>query len=85
MKQVDSDILSISFDAIDEMGSAGYRRLDISILEKDALVTEVIHTLTKAFEQVPDYELVFCGGTALSKGYQVLDRMSEDVDFKIIR
>ena len=53
MKQVDSDILSISFDAIDEMDSAGYRRLDISILEKDALVTEVIHTLAKTFGKHP--------------------------------
>lgn len=50
MKQVDGDILNISFDAIDEMDNAGYKRLDISILEKDALVTEVIHTLAKAFE-----------------------------------
>src|SRR5690625_3720 len=85
MKQVDSDILGVTFDAIDEMAAAGYKRLDLSVLEKDILVTEAIHTLTKAFEPISDYELVFCGGTALSKGYQVSDRMSEDVDFKIIK
>lgn len=85
MKEVDFRLLSLSRDAAAEMRTQGYKPLGLPVLEKDALVTEVFHTLAKAFEPISDYELVFCGGTALSKGYQILDRMSEDVDFKIIR
>ncbi|MHB8253723.1 MAG: nucleotidyl transferase AbiEii/AbiGii toxin family protein [Acidiferrobacter sp.] len=29
-------------------------------------------------------QLVFCGGTCLSQAYHIIDRMSEDVDFKVI-
>ena len=27
---------------------------------------------------------VFCGGTSLSKGYGLIQRMSEDIDFKLV-
>lgn len=30
------------------------------------------------------FRLVFCGGTCLSKAYGVVERMSEDVDFKVV-
>ena len=31
-----------------------------------------------------DVQPVFCGGTSLSKGHRVLERMSEDIDFKLV-
>ena len=32
----------------------------------------------------PHFDLVFCGGTCLSKAYKLIRRMSEDIDFKVI-
>jgi predicted nucleotidyltransferase component of viral defense system len=56
--------------------------LDLGIsefaLEKDYLVTDVLVAISKINN--PDFELVFCGGTCLSKAYGLLDRVSEDVD-----
>ena len=51
-------------------------------LEKDHHVVDAMRIIA----QMPPNELfrpVFCGGTCLSKAYGVLERMSEDVDFKI--
>ena len=52
-------------------------------LEKDYFVFEAI-TLIQGLPPSPDFRLVFCGGTCLSKAYGILHRMSEDVDFKIV-
>lgn len=49
-------------------------------LEKDYLVTDALASL--ATINNPDFELIFCGGTCLSKAYGLLDRVSEDVDIK---
>ncbi len=53
------------------------------VLEKDLIVCDAIQSLN----QLPpdeNFRLVFCGGTCLSKAYGLLQRMSEDVDFKIV-
>ena len=52
-----------------------------SFVRKDYFVTEVIRLLM----QIKDihYALAFQGGTSLSKGYQLVARMSEDVDFRV--
>lgn len=59
--------------------------LDIStdFVRKDYFVTQAIHALTKINDDY--FELIFQGGTSLSKGYQVIRRMSEDVDFRVIQ
>jgi len=31
-----------------------------------------------------DVQLIFCGGTCLSKAYGLIGRMSEDIDFKVV-
>jgi predicted nucleotidyltransferase component of viral defense system len=49
-------------------------------LEKDFMVTDALASL--ATINNPDFELVFCGGTCLSKAYGLLERVSEDVDIK---
>ena len=52
-----------------------------AVIEKDYYVTQVIHALS---EVESDYfRLIFCGGTCLAKAHKIVNRMSEDVDFKI--
>lgn len=67
--------------------------------EKDIHVTDVLHQLSGidvshahfqatgrgSAEQVDDgIHLVFAGGTCLSKAHRLIDRMSEDIDIKVI-
>ncbi|TOZ98134.1 nucleotidyl transferase AbiEii/AbiGii toxin family protein [Burkholderia pseudomallei] len=57
-------------------------RISAAILEKDSHVTDALRALsTLANEHVT---LVFCGGTNLSKAHGIIERMSEDVDLKIV-
>lgn len=56
--------------------------INISALEKDIHITNIIKELTQL--QLGNFELIFCGGTCLSKAYGILERMSEDVDFKLV-
>lgn len=55
-----------------------YYKLNPSIVEKDYYVTLVLKELTK---QVP--ELLFKGGTSLSKCHKIIDRFSEDIDLTL--
>jgi len=67
--------------AVEEADQRGLCDLDPSILEKDLLITEVLGMLA-AFDW-GEIQAVFCGGTSLSKGHGVIQRMSEDIDFKL--
>ena len=54
--------------------------VDASFIEKDYYATKVV-------QAIADYSHskitpIFCGGTSLSKGYEILKRFSEDVDFR---
>jgi hypothetical protein len=60
----------------EELGIAEYA------LEKDFIVTEILEALTKNTN--PWFDLIFCGGTCLSKAYGLLSRISEDVDIKVV-
>lgn len=53
-----------------------------SFVEKDWLVTQVIRII-KGINQ-EGFEIVFSGGTALSKAHNLLFRFSEDVDFRVL-
>lgn len=68
-----------------ELSEATSFKLNLSQLavEKDFYVTHVIQTLTQI--QNDYFDLVFQGGTSLSKGYKLIERLSEDVDFRIIQ
>lgn len=59
---------------------AASRHFNVSpaIIEKDYYVTLVLRELAK---QVPD--LLFKGGTSLSKCYKIIDRFSEDIDITL--
>lgn len=54
-----------------------------AMLEKDILVREAILAL-KDVGKEDDCRLIFCGGTALSQAHCVIERMSEDADFRIV-
>ncbi len=52
-----------------------------AVIEKDYYVTQVIHILSNLENE--NFRLVFCGGTCLAKAHKLVQRMSEDVDFKV--
>ncbi|MDE0308572.1 MAG: nucleotidyl transferase AbiEii/AbiGii toxin family protein [Acidiferrobacterales bacterium] len=54
--------------------------VDASFIEKDYYATKVVQAIAKCSHS--KIEPVFCGGTSLSKGYGILNRFSEDVDFR---
>lgn len=56
--------------------------LTASILEKDVHVTDALRVVLDI--RHPNTRLVFCGGTSLSKAYGLIERMSEDVDLKVV-
>lgn len=52
-----------------------------AFIEKDWYVTQII-SLVSAFE-FEDFGMIFTGGTALSKAHGLLERFSEDIDFRV--
>lgn len=48
---------------------------DIAIIEKDYYVTMILKLLSEMTDNI-----VFKGGTSLSKGYHIINRFSEDID-----
>lgn len=64
------------------IGDTGeYLGLEETVIEKDYYVTQVIHALSGIENEY--FRLIFCGGTCLAKAHKIVNRMSEDVDFKI--
>lgn len=51
--------------------------------EKDYLVAEAVEVIARVGRE-RGARLVFCGGTALSQAHQLIDRMSEDIDFRVV-
>ncbi|MEY2633769.1 MAG: hypothetical protein RIR00_2423 [Pseudomonadota bacterium] len=78
MKKVDEETKRLIMDLISEQG------LGISefALEKDFIVFDVLRAMSTLNHA--SFDLVFCGGTCLSKAYGLLDRVSEDVDIKVV-
>jgi predicted nucleotidyltransferase component of viral defense system len=50
-------------------------------IEKDWFVTQVIKLLAE-YEYL-DFAIIFAGGTSLSKAHKLIQRFSEDIDFRI--
>lgn len=69
-------------ELIQDIGAEGLTSLPAGVLEKDIHLTEALRYLSSA--NTSDIQLVFCGGTCLSKAHGIIERMSEDLDFKII-
>ena len=59
--------------------TADFCKLPIAIIEKDYYVTIVLKEISKR-----NSDIVFKGGTSLSKCYKIIDRFSEDIDLSII-
>jgi len=56
--------------------------LPSEFIRKDFYVTKAIKTLVNVQDDY--FNLIFQGGTSLSKGYQIIRRLSEDADFRVI-
>lgn len=56
--------------------------LPADFIRKDYFITKAIRLLVG----IPNdyFDLIFQGGTSLSKGYGVISRLSEDIDFRVI-
>ena len=54
--------------------------IDPAFIEKDWYAVQLLKSLN-AFENDRGVELVFSGGTSLSKGFSLIKRFSEDLDF----
>ena len=50
--------------------------ISTQLIEKDYYVTEALRTIAGRWQG----EVIFKGGTSLSKGWQLIDRFSEDID-----
>lgn len=53
-----------------------------AFVEKDWFVTKVIEILTQ--NPYPNFSIIFTGGTSLSKAHKLIERFSEDIDFRLI-
>lgn len=56
-------------------------RVDAAFIEKDQYSMQLISELAEVSH--PKIQLVFSGGTSLSKGHGLISRFSEDLDFKV--
>lgn len=68
-------------DMIEVYSLESRRGIPAAVLEKDILLTDVLQAISEIRPR--GFSLAFCGGTALAKAYKVIDRMSEDLDFKV--
>lgn len=69
-------------DDIREARDLGKTRFAEAALEKDFHISTVLNLATQLNQE--NYSLIFCGGTSLVKAHHMIERMSEDVDFKIV-
>jgi len=53
-----------------------------AFVEKDWFVTKVIEILTQ--NPYPGFSIIFTGGPPLSKAHKLIERFSEDIDFRLI-
>jgi predicted nucleotidyltransferase component of viral defense system len=64
------------------MATTQYKKLSEIYIEKDYWVTLALHTI---FTNEIGNQVVFKGGTALSKCFGIIDRFSEDIDLVVLR
>ncbi|UXH79881.1 nucleotidyl transferase AbiEii/AbiGii toxin family protein [Roseateles amylovorans] len=64
------------------VAEADLGRVTAGLLEKDEHLTDALRAVfALEFDCV---QLVFCGGTSLSKAHRLIERMSEDADIKVV-
>ena len=69
---------ALNFDLIDEV--ALKTDIEPAFIEKDWYAVQLLEVL-KEFKNDQGLELVLSGGTSLSKGFGLIKRFSEDLDF----
>ena len=69
-------------ELISSLIGEGLTSLAEGVIEKDLLLTEVLGIVAKSANEI--IQPVFCGGTCLSKAHGLIERMSEDIDFKLV-
>lgn len=79
MRELDAS----TWEAIVRADAAAQLPLRPEFFEKDCLVAEAVEILARVGRE-RGARLVFCGGTALSQAHQLIDRMSEDIDFRVV-
>ena len=79
MKQISREQSELIDAVIAELTTGG---ISPGVLEKDIHVTDALEALTALSHD--HVRLAFCGGTSLSKAHRLIERMSEDVDLKVI-
>ena len=57
------------------------KQIDEALVEKDWWVTQVIHLMADISHE--GFPLFFTGGTALAKAHHLIQRFSEDIDFRV--
>lgn len=76
--------MSLSINSIDTElieAIAAELAVDASLVEKDWYAIRIIAAISEVKHST--MRLVFSGGTSLSKGYGLIQRFSEDIDFKV--
>lgn len=56
--------------------------IDVSFVEKDWFVVQLIGVIGDM--QIDGFDIIFSGGTCLSKAHALLQRFSEDIDFRVV-
>lgn len=69
--------------AIETLGNSGRLPLPEGMIEKDILVADAVRAVCES-GKARGAQIIFAGGTALSQAQQVIQRMSEDADFRIV-
>jgi len=70
-----------AFDVLRD-AAADHHGLPPGIVEKDYWSTEILRSATRPIEGATD--LIFKGGTSLSKAFGIIQRFSEDVDLLVV-
>lgn len=61
--------------------AAAAREVDEPFVEKDYYITEILRLVSENYGD----RVIFKGGTSLSKGWQLIERLSEDIDLLVVR
>lgn len=75
-------ITNQEYEIISDAEAGGLTTLLPGVLEKDVLLTDALRCASQL--DIGDFALIFCGGTCLSKAHKIIERMSEDMDFKVV-
>jgi predicted nucleotidyltransferase component of viral defense system len=72
--------MNLNYEVFDKI-AAGLNR-PAALPEKDKFVSELVAHLAEA--DFGKLKLVFGGGTSLAKGHKIMERFSEDIDFRFV-